>query len=253
VSRRPAGAQAELWRRARRGDLGARAQLVTAHLGLARAVAARFGDAPPGRGDLMQAAALGLVQAVAAYDPDAGVPFAAFAVPRILGEVREAMRRAAGFGAPRRLAREAARLAEARRRLAALLGREPRLDELARETGRTPAELADVVAALTPPAPLEAAAHLSGGEPTPEEKVVDRLAVAGALADLAPPERRVVALRVLGGLTQEAVARLTGMSQSQVSRRERAGLRRLWRMLAAARADVAGAGAIHTDPDGEAT
>ncbi|MCL6595607.1 MAG: sigma-70 family RNA polymerase sigma factor [Firmicutes bacterium] len=253
MSRLPPQAQAELWRRARRGDAGARAQLATAHLGLARAVAARFGDAPPGRGDLMQAAALGLVQAVAAYDPEAGVPFAAFAVPRILGEVRETMRRAGGFGAPRRLAQEAARLAEARRRLAALLGREPRLDELARELGRTSAELADVVAALAPPAPVEAAAHLAGRGPTPEEAVVDRLAVAGALAELAPLERRVVALRVLGGLTQQAVARLTGMSQSQVSRRERAGLRRLWRSLAAARADLGKAAAIHTDPGGEAT
>ena len=53
-----------LWQRARDGDGGARARLVVRHMPLARAIAARFGDVAPGREDLAQAAALGLVEAV---------------------------------------------------------------------------------------------------------------------------------------------------------------------------------------------
>jgi len=206
---------------------------------LALAVARRFGNVPPGQRDLRQAASLGLVLAVRGFDPERGTAFATYAVPVILGEVRAALRHAGGFGGARRLAADAAGLARARERLGQTLGREPRLDELATALGRSRDELADLLGALAPVAPLDAAAHTPAQPGDGETQTLDRVALWTAVADLPEAERRVVALRYLGEMTQREVADAVGVSQSQVSRRERSGLRRLWRALDDAGAPVA--------------
>ncbi len=241
-------AEAELWARARAGDKRARARLVDRHLPLARAVAARFGAAGPGRDDLLQAAALGLVEAVAAFDPDRGTSFSTFAVPRILGEVRDALRRHSGLGGSRALVARAARLRVVQGRLRQTLGREPAAGDLCAALGWSRSELAEVAGALEPALSFDAAAaelppRLAR---SPEAEVVDRLALASAMATLPPLERRVIALRYIGRLSQRQVADVVGVGQSQVSRRERRGLRRLWRSLG-------GRSGIHTPPGREAT
>ena len=65
-----------------------------------------------------------------------------------------------------------------------------------------------------------------GGE---EERVVERLTLRAAVADLPDRERQVVALRYGRGMTQTAAARVLGVSQVQVSRLERRALERLRR------------------------
>lgn len=209
-------------------------RLVEGHLALAQALARRFGDVPPGREDLGQAAMVGLVAAARRFDPGRGVAFSTFAVPIILGELRETVRRASGFGSGRRLASEAARLRTARDRLRRALGREPDLDELADEMGVTRADLADVLGALAPAVPLDEGADTAIG-PTPghddEAGIVDRLVLVRALADMPKTDRRILALRYVANMTQAQVAVAVGLSQSQVSRRERLGLRHLWHRL----------------------
>lgn len=240
--------EAALWARARAGDAEARGRLVAVHLPLARAVAARFGASGPGREDLAQAAALGLVEAVAAYDPARGAAFSTFAVPRILGEVRDALRRHAGLAGTRSLAARAGRLRAVEGRLCQTLGRDPATGELCGALGWSRGDLAEVVAALEPALPYDAR-HLGRpgtGAGSPEPAVVERLALWTALAELPPGERQVIALRYLGRLSQRQVADAVGVGQSQVSRRERRGLKRLWRSLA-------GPEAIHTARDREAT
>lgn len=240
--------EAALWALARAGDARARARLIDAHLPLARAVAARFGAAGPGREDLNQAAALGLVEAVGAYDPARGAAFSTFAVPRILGEVRDALRRHAGLGGTRSLAARAGRLRAVEERLRQTLGRDPATGELCGALGWSRGELAEVVAALAPTLPYQAHTMVRPGEGvgSPEPVVVERLALWAALAELPADERQVIALRYLGRLSQRQVADAVGVGQSQVSRRERRGLGRLWRSLA-------GHEAIHTGRDREAT
>lgn len=240
--------ESRLWSRARVGDREARDALVGRHMPLARAVAARFGDGGPGREDLAQAAALGLVQAVNAFDPTEGVAFSTFAVPRILGEVRDALRRAGPFAGSRSLARRAGRLRVVQAFLRSALGREPDAGELARALGWGRVELAEVVAALEPMAGVDPLMR-TGSEPhaaSPEVSVVERLALASALADLPESERRLIALRYWGHLTQSEAASVVGLGQSQVSRRERVALRRLWHTLAEDRP-------IHTGSGREAT
>lgn len=215
------------------GD-GAVEALVVGHMALARALARRLGDTPPGREDLEQAALVALVAAARRFEPGRGVAFASYAVPVIVGELREALRRASGLAGARRLAAEATRLRDARLRLRAAFGREPTMAELAGALGLTRDALAEVVAALAPAASLDEG-HWGRSDATPgaadESRLVDRIVLVRAMADLDPIERRVLALRYLCNRTQADVAAAVGLSQSQVSRRERAALHRLSQRL----------------------
>jgi RNA polymerase sigma-70 factor, ECF subfamily len=65
----------------------------------------------------------------------------------------------------------------------------------------------------------------------PAADVVDRMAVDGLLERLAPEEAEVVRLRVLFGLSQRQIARLTGIPLGTVKSRTASALRHLRTML----------------------
>jgi RNA polymerase sigma-B factor len=70
------------------GRLEERDRLVTAHLPLADGLARRFVSDADTLDDLRQVAAIGLLKAAARYDAARGVPFAAYAIPVVRGELR---------------------------------------------------------------------------------------------------------------------------------------------------------------------
>ena len=65
------------------------------------------------------------------------------------------------------------------------------------------------------------------GTEAPEEALVERIALREAIDQLPEKERMTILLRYFKGLTQERTARVLGVSQVQVSRLERRGLKRL--------------------------
>ena len=69
------------------------------------------------------------------------------------------------------------------------------------------------------------------GTDAPEEGLVEKLALREAIDRLPEKERMTILLRYFKGLTQERTARVLGVSQVQVSRLERRGLRRLRELL----------------------
>jgi len=74
------------------GPPGERDRLVTTHLRLADALARGFLSDGDGYDDLRQVASLGLLKAAERYDHSRGVPFAAYAIPVIRGELRHYLR-----------------------------------------------------------------------------------------------------------------------------------------------------------------
>ena len=73
-------------------DRTLRNKLIEEHLSLARTLARRFANRNEPLDDLEQVAMLGVLKAVERFDPDRGTPFAAFAVPTALGELRRHFR-----------------------------------------------------------------------------------------------------------------------------------------------------------------
>ena len=128
-------------------------------------------------------------------------------------------------------------LAAARERLRHRLGRDPRLSELAEETGLTPEEIASVELATGAPESLqqETAEGLTLestlGTDSPEERMVEHIALREAIDQLPEREKMTILLRFFKGLTQEQTARILGVSQVQISRLERRGLADLRRLL----------------------
>ena len=122
-------------------------------------------------------------------------------------------------------------------RLRQELGREPVLSELSEASGLTPEEIAQVEIATDTPESLQRETAdgltLEGmlGTDAPEEGMVERIALRESIDQLPEKERMTVLLRYFKGLTQEQTARILGVSQVQVSRLERRGLKRLREFL----------------------
>lgn len=99
--------------------------------------------------DLYQAACLACVRALRVYQPERGVPFAAFAAQYAGGAIRNYLRdQAAAVHLPRTLYEQGAQLTRARRELTMQLMREPTLSELAECLGWDEARTLDTLLSL---------------------------------------------------------------------------------------------------------
>lgn len=223
----------ELLNRARCGDGEAEAELVERYLPLVRHVTVRFGrPGSPLWDDVYAAGCLGLARALKRFDPGQGGRISTYAVPVIIGEIRQYLRRdgAVKLGRLARSAVTAARDLMERRQAAT--GQRPAVAEIAQEVGMNPADLALALEADLPPRSLDEPAGLEIGTGIDEvSRVVDGLALSQALGQLPDQLSRVVLLRYGRGMTQSETGQVLGLSQSQVSRREREAIDKLREML----------------------
>lgn len=212
--------EAGLFCRARSGDRRALDRLAQSHMPLVHHIARRF--AQPGASiydDLVGAGCLGLSRALDRYDPDRGTRFTTYAFPLILGEMRQLLRSEGPVHMGRAM-RRAVGQARQLEREARESDRGETLAEIAGQVGVDPADLAMAMEADQAPAELEMAASWESPRGDPASGV-DRLALRQALDRLPEDLARLVTLRYFRDLSQERVAAVLGLSQSQVSRRER--------------------------------
>ena len=204
------------------------------NLGLVHACAKRFAGKGVEYDDLFQAGCVGLVKAADGFQPERGLKFSTYAVPLILGEIRHLFREGGVVKVSRALHSLSYRVSRVREQMAATLGREPTVEELAREMDMEPAAIAQAVAVALPPLSLtqqEEENPMDLPVESYEEAVTDRLALRQVLEQLPPRDRALIRLRYLGHQTQQATALRLGMTQVQVSRREKAVLSELREML----------------------
>ena len=122
-----------LWQRYRQtGDARARAQLLDRYLGLVHHSAhqlARRISRDVELDDLIGAGTLGLVQALEGFDPERGLAFSTYAMPRIRGAMLDELRHRDWM--PRSVRLRSRQLNSARAALQQSLGRQPSHEELA--------------------------------------------------------------------------------------------------------------------------
>jgi RNA polymerase sigma-B factor len=210
-------------------------------LGLARSMALRYRDRGEPLEDLVQVANLALVMAVRRYEPDHGVPFAAFAVPTITGELRRHFRdRGWNVRPPRRLQELRARLQTAKHDLSQEVGHAPTAEQLAERLGVDADEVREAEKAaegyhslsLDSPTVTGEGPSLSdwlGQDDGDYDHTVDALAVRPLLAGLDERLRHILCLRYYRGCTQQQIANEIGVTQMQVSRLISQALTRLRR------------------------
>lgn len=229
----------ELLRAAQQGDRDACERAVIENNGLIWSVVRRYYGRGVEPDDLYQLGCLGFLKAVQGFDFEYGTCFSTYAVPKIAGEIRRFLRDDGAVKVGRSIRERAQALYTARERLRHELGREPALSELSEATGLTPEEIARTDLATDAPESLQRETAdgltLEGylGTEAPEEGMVERIALREAIGRLPEKERMTILLRYFKGLTQEQTARVVGVSQVQISRLERRGLKRLREMFEA--------------------
>lgn len=231
----------ELWARfGENRDRATREELARRYLPFAKNLALRYRGASESFDDLMQVASLGLVNAIDRFDPERGTPFAAFASPTILGELKRHFRdRVWTVRVPRGLHD---RMAEVDKAIAALtveLQRSPSVGEIAAKLKVEPGDVLEVLEANHNRRPLSLDRPVGGDEeesPASEwvgdddegfELIEDKLALEGVLPHLDERERLVLHLRFVEDLTQSQIAERIGHSQMHVSRILRRTLERI--------------------------
>ena len=132
----------EYIRRAHQGDKEARDALVTENMGLIWSIVRRFAGRGYDLEDLFQIGSIGLMKAIDKFDLSMDVKLSTYAVPMITGEIRRFLRDDGMIKVSRPLKELAAKTGAARERLEFSLGREPTIEELAREVGASREEVA---------------------------------------------------------------------------------------------------------------
>jgi RNA polymerase sigma-B factor len=215
--------------------------MVVRHLPLARRLARRYNDGSEPLDDLVQVASLGLVKAVDRWDPGRGVPFAAFAVPTILGELRRYFRDLTWDVRPPRPTQDLwLAAAKARTQLRGSSGREPTVAELADRLGRSSVEIAAaleagsarVLASLDAAADPEDGARATVGDllgrlDDEYERAEGRAGFDRLTSILDESARAIVRMHYEEDLLQGEIAARLGVSPRRVSRVLRASLERL--------------------------
>lgn len=203
-----------------------REERISQNLGLVHACAHRL----KGRGieyeDLFQAGCIGLCKAADAFDDSRGVRFSTYAVPVILGEMRRLFRDGGAVKVSRTLKELALKLGRERELLATQLGRDPTVSELAEHLQLSEEQVVEALCAAAPPLSLTEGQEEGGGQidlpvASPEEMLSDRLSLKQLVNELEPNDRKLILLRYFSGKTQVQTAKALGMTQVQVSRREK--------------------------------
>ena len=197
-----------------------------AHLGLVRLCANRFRERGIEYEELYSAGCLGLVKAANAFDPERGVCFSTYAVPVILGEIRRLFREGGSIRIGRRLQELSLRANRIAAQLRQQNGAEPTVRQIADALGISESETAEALCAAQPVSSLTA--ETDDGEvctdipvPSPETQIQEHLALEQVLALLDDRDRELIRLRYTENMTQTAAAAMLGMTQVQVSRREK--------------------------------
>lgn len=213
-----------------------RDKMIELNLGLVHSCAHRF----KGRGieyeDLFQAGCMGLVKATDAFDETRGVRFSTYAVPVILGEMRRLFRDGGTVKVSRTLKELSLKVTRTRERLSVEWGREPTVNELAEALEIEPSAVVEALSAAAPALSLtgsdeEGAPQIDLPVESPEEQLADSLSLRQVLQHLEERDQMLIQLRYFKGKTQVETAAVLGMTQVQVSRREKKILLKMRELL----------------------
>lgn len=218
----------ELIRCAQQGDEEAQHTLVTNNLALVRSVVRRYLGRGAEYDDLFQLGSVGLVKAIARFNPAYDVRFSTYAVPMIAGEIKRFLRDDGPVKVGRSIKELAVRALAMRDKLAEEQGIAPGVGDIAAALHVSAEEVALALDAARPVASLSEQVYDEDGvtledtihAPVKEDALVDRMLVSDLLGRLEGRERQIIVLRYFCGQTQTQVAGQLGVSQVQVSRLE---------------------------------
>lgn len=212
-----------------------RNKLVEENLGLVYSCANRFKGRGADYEDLVQAGCVGLIKAADNFDKERGFSFSTYAVPVILGEIKRIFRDGGAVKVGRAIKEKSRAVMKQKEETAIKLGREPTISELSEIFGLEQTETAMLLNASMPAVSLTASDNDEFQLDIPieshENEISDSLALKQVIDSLDERDKIMIELRYYAGLTQSKTAARLGMTQVQVSRREKVVLEQLRKKL----------------------
>lgn len=222
---------AALMNRYKNGETALEAEILEENMGLVRASAYRLLKTSyygADFEDLCQIGSIGLLKAIRRFDTERGVVFSTYAVPMIIGEMRKFLRDDGPVKVGRKLKEQYVLIRRANEKLSAELGRDPTLSELETETDISREEIVLALDSAARPESLDTPLN-SDGDMFLSDTLgddgslpdIDKMALKESLRQLNDDERKLISLRYFLSKTQQETANALGMTQVQVSRKEK--------------------------------
>ena len=221
----------ELLEKAVNGDEKATEELMANNLGLVRSIAIKFRDRGVEYEDLVQIGAIGMLKAIRSFDLEKGTVFSTYAVPLIIGEIRRFIRDDGLIKVSRTYKQQGAMLMREREKYIMENGCEPHIDELSKICGMTPQDAAIALDATATVNSLSASLNGEDESFTLENTLceekneidakIEHIALSQAISTLPPLWRQIITLRYLKEYSQQATAKLLGLTQVKISREEK--------------------------------
>lgn len=231
-----------LFERIKQGDKQARHEFIQGNLRLVLSILQRFNNRGENIDDLFQIGCIGLIKALDNFDTSHEVKFSTYAVPMIIGEIRRYLRDNNSIRVSRSVRDTAYKALAVKERLISSTGKEPSIDELARELDLPKEDISLALDAILDPVSLQEPVYHDGADAVfvmdqvRDEKNIDdswleKISLKEAMKKLGDRERHILNLRFFHGKTQMEVAGEIGISQAQVSRLEKNALTHIRKYL----------------------
>lgn len=225
----------ELLVKIKNGDNEAREKFVQGNLRLVLSVIQRFSGRGENMDDLFQIGCIGLIKAIDNFDINQDVQFSTYGVPMIIGEIRRYLRDNNSIRVSRSVRDLAYKVIQYKEKFNKEKGREPTINEIAKELSVSKEEIAFSLDAIQDPVSLQEPVYNDGSESiyimdqvkdskNSDENWAENMTIAEALKRLNDKEKNIIIRRYFDGRTQMEVADEIGISQAQVSRLEKNAL-----------------------------
>ena len=225
----------ELLKRAKKGDMAAREELIAGNLRLVLSVIQKFSNRGENVDDLFQVGCIGLIKAIDNFDVTLDVRFSTYGVPMIIGEIRRYLRDNSAMRVSRSMRDTAYKVLQAKERFMAEHQREPTVEEIAKLLEIKREDVVFALDAIVDPVSLYEPVYSDGGDTicvmdqvkdakNSDESWLEQIALREAISHLSERERHILNLRFFEGKTQMEVSAEVGISQAQVSRLEKNAL-----------------------------
>lgn len=213
-------------------------EIAKANLGLVHVCAKRF----KGRGieydDLFSAGCVGLLKAINNFDWDRGIKLSTYAVPVILGEIKQLFRDSGTVKVSRSLKELSLKASKISDEYLRQHGEEITVNKLAEILETEPDRVVQALNASRLPVSLNNLDR-DGDEyvtdipvDSVEEKLSEIISLRQAVKDLEEEDKKLIILRYYKHMTQTQTAKVLNITQVQVSRREKKILANLRNSLA---------------------
>lgn len=215
--------------------IDSREEKIKNNIGLVHSIAGRFKGRGVDYDDLFQNGCIGLIKAVDNFDESKGFAFSTYAVPVIMGEIKRTFRDGGAIKVSRSLKEKAIKAQAMRERFINKELREPTVSEFSQMLDCTPEETAEILNVILPMISLNSSGE--EGEDTIDipvdesEQLFDRISVNQLVSRLSKTERDLIDMRFYKGYTQSKTAEALGVSQVQVSRKEKNILLKLRKLM----------------------